>query len=226
MFHVVIVEDDPMVAQINKEYLEKSSECSIAGIFADGLDALHHIQKEPPDLLILDVYMPTMTGLQLLHSIRSLNIKSEVIMVTASMEPNVVNEALKLGIIDYLIKPFTFERFQEAINKYLDKIRLLNDNTQINQTVVDRLIHNNNTANAKNVTVLSKGLNHATMNLIYQHLQKDKTKKQTCESLSQVCNLSTVTIRRYLNYLIDTGKLQSTTDYETGGRPKTLYFLK
>jgi response regulator of citrate/malate metabolism len=225
MVHVVIVEDDPMVAQVNKEYLEKSAECHIDGIFSTGKDALDYIQKTPPDLLILDVYMPTMTGLELLHKIRSLNIKSEVIMVTASMETTVVNDALKLGIIDYLIKPFTFERFQEAINKYLNKVRILNNTATIDQQVVDKLFQNNN-ANARNSTVLSKGLNNVTMKLILRQLQMDKTKKQTCESLSQVCNLSKVTIRRYLNYLIDTGALQSTIDYETGGRPKTLYFLK
>ncbi len=225
MIHTIIVEDDPMVAQIHRQYLEKLNGFNIDGIFNDGNRALDYLEKHPNDLIILDIYMPTMTGLQLLRKLRSIGIKSSVIMVTAAMETKVIGDALELGIVDYLIKPFSYERFHEAISRYLSKRQLLKNKQVVDQAELDRLM-NSNLSTKVNITELSKGLNKATLDIITEQLQKAGTEKCTCESLSQACNLSKVTIRRYLNYLIDIGKVENTIDYETGGRPRTLYFLK
>ena len=115
MIHTIIVEDDPMVAQIHRQYLEKLNGFNIDGIFNDGNRALDYLEKHPNDLIILDIYMPTMTGLQLLRKLRSIGIKSSVIMVTAAMETKVIGDALELGIVDYLIKPFN--KVQEALRE-------------------------------------------------------------------------------------------------------------
>src|SRR5574344_1076997 len=125
MIHTIIVEDDPMVAQIHRQYLEKLNGFNIDGIFFFCNRALDYLEKHPNDLIILDIYMPTMTGLQLLRKLRSIGIKSSVIMVTAAMETKVIGDALELGIVDYLIKPFSYERFHEASSRYLSKRQLL-----------------------------------------------------------------------------------------------------
>lgn len=225
MIHTIIVEDDPMVAQINRQYLERIGGFVIDGVFGSGTAALNYLEKHTNDLIILDVYMPTMTGLTLLRKVRALGLKSSIIMVTAAMETKVISEALELGVVDYLIKPFSYERFQEAINRYLGKLRLLSSKEVVDQSEVDSLI-NNNMMNDKRHTELTKGLNKITLDTITAHLEKHGKEKCTCEMLSQDCNLSKVTIRRYLNYLIDIGKVENTIDYETGGRPCTLYYLK
>lgn len=225
MTHVIIVEDDPMVAQINRQYLEQFDNFSVDCVSRNGQDAMEYLRTQPIDLVILDVYMPNITGIQLLHQMRAEGIPSAVIMITAATEMSVVEEALRLGIVDYLIKPFSFPRFQEAVQKYLNKVSLIASSEQADQTVVDRLL-SNEFPQAQDSSELRKGLHQKTMNAIYEYLRNHSGEKHTCESISQAVGLSKVTIRRYLNYLIETGPVLSSVDYETGGRPRVLYHLR
>ncbi|MEG2176699.1 MAG: response regulator [Oscillibacter sp.] len=225
MLHAVIVEDDPMVATINQQYLERAGDFTVDGMFNNGKDAWGYLSAHQTDLVILDVYMPGFSGMELLKRLRAENSKSAVIMVTAATEMSVVDEALRLGIVDYLIKPFSFQRFQEAISKYLTKMNLLKSGTRVNQAVVDRLLNNEVSLDLENGE-LQKGLNQKTLQYIYDYLQEHAAEKHTCESISQASGLSKVTIRRYLNYLIEIGGVLSSIDYETGGRPRVLYRLR
>lgn len=226
MIHAAIVEDDPMVAQINRRYLQQFSDFKIDGIFDNGRDALEYVRENQPDLVILDVYMPIVSGIELLSRLRGENIKSAVIMVTAATEMSVVEEALRMGIVDYLVKPFSFQRFQEAIQKYLVKVNLLKSNTTADQTVVDQLLNNEPMSFRPDQSELRKGLCQNTLTSLYNCLKEQACEKQTCESISSRAGLSKVTVRRYLNYLIETGLVFSSIDYETGGRPRVLYRLK
>lgn len=225
MTHVIIVEDDPMVAQINRQYLEQFDDFSVDHVFRNGRDAMKYLHTHPIDLMILDVYMPNITGIQLLRQMRAEGIPSAVIMITAATEMSVVNEAISLGIVDYLIKPFSFPRFQEAIQKYLNKVSLISSSKHADQAVVDRLLSNESMQDQGH-SELRKGLHQKTMNAIYEYLWKHPGEKHTCESISQASGLSKVTIRRYLNYLIETGRVLSSIDYEIGGRPRVLYRLR
>ncbi|WP_455582321.1 response regulator [Dysosmobacter sp.] len=225
MIHTAIVEDDPMVAQINRQYLQRMGDFHIGGIFTNGKDALEYLQTQPVDLAILDVYMPGINGIELLHRMRAENIRTAVIMVTAATEMRVVEEALRLGIVDYLIKPFSFQRFQTAIQKHLTKANLIKSSRTVDQRVVDRLLNNDFMPGTERED-LRKGLNQKTLAYIYAYLQSHAGEEHTCESISLSSNLSKVTIRRYLNYLIESGRVVSSIDYETGGRPRVLYRLK
>ena len=139
--HAIIVEDDPMVAQINQQYLRQMGQFEVDGLFTNGLEALEYLREYPVDLVILDIYMPVISGNELLRKLAAENIKCAVIMVTAATEVQAVDEALRLGVVDYLIKPFSFQRFQEAIRKYLSQRNLLKNTTLVNQAVVDQLLH-------------------------------------------------------------------------------------
>ncbi|QAT50548.1 response regulator [Caproiciproducens sp. NJN-50] len=226
MIHAAIVEDDPMVAQINRQYLQQFGDFKIDGVFGNGRDAWEYVHENQPDLVILDVYMPIVSGIELLSRLRGENIKSAVIMVTAATEMSVVEEALRMGIVDYLVKPFSFQRFQEAIQKYLSKVNLLKSSTTVNQTMVDRLLNNKPVSFDPDHSELRKGLSQSTLAGLYSCLKEQADEKQTCESISARAGLSKVTVRRYLNYLIETGLVSSSIDYETGGRPRVLYQLK
>ena len=106
-YQAVIVEDDPMIASIDQNFLERDPRFHLAASFRSGQDALPWLLRHPADLLILDVYMPRMTGLELLRELRSFGITSDVVMVTAANDSKTVNALLKLGVADYLVKPFT-----------------------------------------------------------------------------------------------------------------------
>ena len=224
MIRIIIVEDDPMVAQLNAACLEAMEGFQVTGIFSNGLDALEYLKREPVDLAVVDVYMPVCGGMELLRRMRGAWIQTAVILVTAATEMKVVEEALGLGIEDYIIKPFTYERLRESVLRFRDKVSLVQQADRADQSMVDRLLGNPTTA--VDSLPLPKGLNAKTMAIVRQVLDRDPGGNHTCESIAAASGLSRVTVRHYLNYLVDNKALVSDIDYETGGRPRVLYRLK
>ena len=221
MIRIIIVEDDPMVAQLNAAYLERLEDCCVVGQFGNGQDALEFLRENPVELAIVDVYMPVMSGIELLRRLRGEWNRTAVIMITAATEMNVVDEALHLGIEDYIIKPFAYERLREAVLRFRDKNSLVRGSGTVSQEVVDRILGKPHRPHSG--APLPKGLNAKTMAAIRAVLERSPAGDHTCESISAASGLSRVTVRHYLNYLIDIGELGSAIDYETGGRPRVLY---
>ena len=220
MIKVIIVEDDPMVAEIDKRYTQDILELEVVGVYNNGKDALEALKSSKIDLVILDVYMPKLSGIEVLRQMRALGIKTDVIMVTAAYETNTLEEALSLGITDYLIKPFEYDRFIQALNKFKKKYDFIKVNSKFNQNNVDSLIHGNFIKNDKG---LKKGLNENTLQKVRNFIKENSEKSYTSEEIADKVGLSRVTIRRYMNYMKDEGEIISEIDYETGGRPSIKY---
>ena len=119
MINVLVVEDDPMVAQLHEHYLSQIKGFQLCDIAGNGDTALKLLRQNKYDLIILDVFMPTMDGLQLLAKIRENGYDVDVIIVSAANDKDKIKLALRLGAVDYIIKPFEFERFNLALNNYL-----------------------------------------------------------------------------------------------------------
>lgn len=220
MTNIIIVEDDPMVAALDKQYIEKTSKnLHISGVFSDGKAALEFLEYNKVDLVILDVYMPLISGLELLKQIRAKEISTDVIMVTAADSGEEINTALRLGVVDYLVKPFDFNRFNQAINKYLHKQILLHDKRNVPQEVIDVMgMPANGVAMA-----LEKGLQKKTMENIKETIQRINAPNFTCKDITDHTSFSAVTVQRYLSYMVRAKELKTTVDYNTGGRPRLLY---
>ncbi|MCI6186976.1 MAG: response regulator [Spirochaetia bacterium] len=88
------------------------------GLAKMGVEALDFLRKNLVDLVLLDVYMPLMNEREVLEEIRNSKIETEVIMVTAANDTSTLEETVHLGVVDYLIKRFSFERFQNALEKF------------------------------------------------------------------------------------------------------------
>lgn len=86
MIKVLIVEDDPMVAEFNKRYLKEINGFSLSGIVHNVRDAKEFLNKEQVNLILLDVYMPGANGLELLHFIREQKMAVDVILITAAAD--------------------------------------------------------------------------------------------------------------------------------------------
>ena len=220
MYKVLIVEDDPMVAMINEQYIKRNKNFVIIGKCNDGASALDFLGNNDADLLILDVYMPKMDGFETLRRIRNKQITVDAIMVTAANDIESLEEALHLGIVDYLVKPFTFERFQMALEKYIAQDNALKDIDTLNQTSIDHIIEN---SRKKSEDLLPKGIQEKTLQLIMEHLQKHKGVWFTGDEIAEKIGLTGVTVRRYMNYLAESGRVIGEMNYETGGRPCMLY---
>lgn len=219
MVKVIIVEDDPMVAKINQGYLQEIPGLRVLGQFGNGREALAFLKETGVDLMILDVYMPELNGLELLRKVRKSGLSTEVIMVTAANDARQVDEMLRLGIIDYLVKPFTGARFREAVEKYLYKRRTLDAVEELDQGNIDRLLGGQRESGA----ALQKGLQQPTLELVAKILRDESSHYHNCDELASRTSLSKVTVRRYLNHLVDSGQAESAIDYDTGGRPSVKY---
>ena len=211
MIRVIIVEDDAMLAQLNAQYLSQFPQLRVEATFSNGRDALVYLQEHEIQLAVVDVYMPMLNGLELLRSLRSRGIQTGVIMITAATEMSVVEEALRLGIEDYIIKPFSFSRLQEAVQRYLGRMNLVKSSKRADQAVVDKLL-NNDFSGEDRSRDLRKGLNGKTLQAIENLLREERDQAHTCESISASSGLSKVTVRNYLNYLIETGQMESSID--------------
>ena len=223
MYKVLIVEDDPMVAMINEQYIKRNKNFEIVGKCNNGLIALDFLENNTVDLLILDVFMPKMDGFETLRQIRNKQITVDAIMVTAANERESLEEALHLGIVDYLVKPFTFDRFQIALEKYIAQNNALKDIETLNQKNIDHIIDN---SRKKSDELFPKGIQEKTLELIMEYLNANKSIWFTGDEIAEKVNLTGVTVRRYMNYLAESGRVVSEMNYETGGRPCMKYRIK
>ncbi|WP_315115933.1 response regulator [uncultured Clostridium sp.] len=220
MIKVLIVEDDPMVAQINRKYVESIDEFIVIGVCNNGKEALGLIKEKEVNLIILDQYMPKLDGLSFLKELRSLNIMTDIIMVTAADDTDILNEVLKLGAVDYLIKPFEYERFRDALNKFKMRYRIFNSKPTINQGDIDKITNANSIIFNEDV---QKGINERTLNRIKNFIKRYEQEYFTCEEIAEEMKLSRVTIRRYLEYLNLIEEVCRDVEYGEVGRPKTTY---
>lgn len=220
MYKVLIVEDDPMVAMINEQYIGRNKSFQIVGKCRDGKSALDFLEKNKADLLILDVYMPQMDGFETLRLIRSKQISVEAIMVTAANDRGSLEEALHLGIVDYLVKPFTFDRFQMALDKFVSQNNAMKNLGTLNQKNIDFIVEN---VRKKSDELYPKGIQEKTLNLILDHLRTFPDIWMTGDEIAKKISLTGVTVRRYLNCLAESGKVICEMNYETGGRPCMVY---
>ena len=127
MYRVLIVEDDPQVAQINSDFLEQSG-FEIAGVAANEQQAQALLRETQIQMILLDIYLPGSSGLHILKQIRAENRQVEVIIISAAKDSLQIREAFRLGCLDYIIKPFSYERLNDALKKYLQKMQLLQKN--------------------------------------------------------------------------------------------------
>ena len=220
MYKVLIVEDDPMVAMINEQYIRRNRQFCVAGSCRDGRSALEFLESSAADLVILDVFMPPPDGLETLRQIRERQIPVDVIMVTAANDRESLEKALHLGIIDYLVKPFTFDRFRMALEKFIAQTSALKDLGTLNQKNIDFIIEN---SRKKSEESYPKGIQEKTLQRILDHLRENKNAWLTGDDIADKIGLTGVTVRRYMNYLAESGMVTGEMNYETGGRPCMRY---
>ncbi|MDT2614097.1 response regulator [Enterococcus dongliensis] len=210
--NVLIIEDDPMVEFIHRSYLEKMALFQIIYSAATVQDATALLSTKAVDLILLDIHLKDGNGLEILTKLRMDKTAHEVILITAANEAQSVKEGLHLGVIDYLIKPFTFERFKQSIELFKAKQQRL-ESTKINQETIDFLIKK-----AALSEELEKGLSVDTLDYIIKEIQKIKL-PFTIQELADQCGLSHVSVRKYINYLEQTNQLKAETIYTKIGRP-------
>lgn len=218
MIHVLIVEDDPMVAELNKSYLNRIKGFKLAGIVTNGQEALEFLEKNLVNLLLLDVFMPQLDGLSLLQKIRKIYPSVDVIMVTAARNSGDLQAALRQGAVDYVIKPFEFQRLESALLSYRERFLLLSVNDPLDQSMIDRRIFTQKPSKP----TMPKGLESETLTRIRKVIQ-NQCAPFSVQDLAPQVNLSRISLKKYLDFLLEDGFLKATLTYRGTGRPVLLY---
>lgn len=217
---ILIVEDDPMVALINKRFLENMGFKDILGPVQTEEEIIKVLDKENIDLILLDVYLPKKNGIDILKSLRYKKYLTDVIMITAANSVEEVKRAFAYGVTDYLVKPFEFERFEEAINKYKQKNNLLNKREALSQQDIDVI-----SKSLEEKIELPKGLNQKTLDRIMEFLKENQGKVWILREIAYELKISNVTIKKYMDYLEDVKKVNVTLTSGNVGRPEYKYTL-
>ncbi|WP_415283101.1 response regulator [Clostridium perfringens] len=217
---ILIVEDDPMVALINKRFLENMGFKDILGPVQTEEEIIKVLDKENIDLILLDVYLPKKNGIDILKSLRYKKYLTDVIMITAANSVEEVKRAFAYGVTDYLVKPFEFERFEEAVNKYKQKNNLLNKREALSQQDIDVI-----SKSLEEKLELPKGLNQKTLDRVMEFLKENQGKVWTLREIAYELKISNVTIKKYMDYLEDVKKVNVTLTSGNVGRPEYKYTL-
>ena len=219
MIKVLIVEDDPMVAELNSHYLQQIEGFVLAGVASNGLAALDFLKETEVNLILLDIFMPRLNGLELLNQIRTAGHGVDIIMVTAARDSVSIQNSLRQGVVDYLVKPFQFERLYAALVAYRERIHLIRQQVVLNQDEIDHQILSKGDLLAGE---LPKGLDHETLNLVLEHV-KSCTTPFTTEEMAGHVGMSRVSVSKYLKFLKKIGVLAGRLTYQSAGRPVNMY---
>lgn len=222
---VLVVEDDPMVMRLNVEFLNRIDGASLVAQCEDLPTARDILAREPVDLLLLDVYLREHNGLSLVRELRRQAQGVQIILITAASEMETVREAKHLGVSDYLVKPFEFQRFQQALYHCLDTHqRLAGLPARAHQRDVDALFRRDAGANVPlRRGDLPKGLTANSLAQVARAAVAHCDGVFTTESLSEDTGMSRVSVRKYLKHLVDRGVLEESFHYGQIGRPSFTY---
>ena len=217
MIKVLIIEDDPMVQEILKSYIDDISGYSVEGKCINGSKALNFLKQKNVELIIADINMPKMDGITFIKKLRSTQINADVIFITGLKDTETIKTALEYGAVDYILKPFDYERFSTTLESYRKRFQTLKYKNDISQSEIDTLLNN-----PKSDINLPKGLHPTTLDKILFFVNSCKT-DFTVYDIAKSLNMSKVSVRHYLEYLYKKNQIICDTEYGTVGRPKYTY---
>lgn len=225
---VLVVEDEPVAADAHAVYIGRVPGFTLAGMAPDGQSALRLLGEfaasgSPIDLVLLDMNLPDLHGLDVARRMRSLGYFADIIAITAVREVNIVRSAVSIGVVQYLIKPFTFATFADKLESYRAFREQLaparSQRTGASQSDVDQAFAS---LRAPTELPLPKGLSPSTLDSV-RELVSRRQGAVSANEVTEELGMSRVTARRYLEYLADAGVVTRAPRYGTPGRPENEY---
>lgn len=225
---VLVVDDDFMVARVHRKFVERVPGFEVVGEARTGTEALEAVREHRPDLVLLDIYLPDMTGLEVLRALRADADPVDVLVVSAARDLATVQEAYRGGAVQYLIKPFTAEAMRERLTEFQRRRRSVQaaaTRGEVGQREVDALFGAGGSKPPRDAE-LPKGLTVQTLQLVGRALRAradaDPASMSAAECAEAV-GLARVSVRRYLEHLVSTGRAEVSLKYGRAGRPERRY---
>ena len=217
----VIVDDDVAVAALHERFVAAHPDFVAVATAHSGPEAAQVIAATDPDLVLLDFYLPGLSGLDVLRELRARDGRQpEVIAVTAARDVDSVREARAAGVRHYLVKPFTAVELRARLDDIVRDRHVLagsDAGRRLDQEAIDSLM----TGTAPRQAVLPKGLSAETLESVTRALSQSPD--STASDLGILAGISRVSCRRYLEHLVAAGRATRALDYSTAGRPSSRY---
>jgi response regulator of citrate/malate metabolism len=222
VIRTLVVDDDFMAASVHREFAERVPEFEVVGEATTGAEALQLIADLQPDLVLLDIYLPDLSGIELLRRLRATaHAHVDVIAITSAKDVSVLREAMHLGVVHYIVKPFTFNMLSERLETYASLKMQLDHLEEADQSEIDRLYRLLRTRDVPQS--LPKGISAPTLTHVVGIVRQAGEGLSSSE-LAGRANLSQGIARRYLRFLADSGMVNLTLRYAPAGRPEHIYY--
>ncbi|WP_426006945.1 response regulator [Paenarthrobacter sp. NyZ202] len=227
---VLVVEDEPIASDAHSVYVGRLDGFTLAGTAPDGQSALRLLGEfaasgSPVDLVLLDMNLPDLHGLDVARRMRSAGLLADIIAITAVRELGIVRSAVSIGVVQYLIKPFTYATFADKLTSYRSfRSRLAGagsgtSKAGASQSDVDQAFAS---LRAPTELPLPKGLSPSSLEMV-KDLVRGRQDPVSASEVMDLLGMSRVTARRYLEYLADAGTVTRAPRYGTPGRPENEY---
>jgi response regulator of citrate/malate metabolism len=220
VIRTVVVDDDYMAASVHRAYVERVVGFAVVGEAHTGVEALDLVKRLKPDLVLLDIYLPDMSGLEVLRRLRELDSAPvDVIAITSAKDVDTLRRAMQGGVIQYLVKPFFFDTFRERLERYAALRARMTRMREADQQEIDKLYALLRTQGTRR---LPKGISPPTLAAVVQ-VVREAPEELSATDVASESGISRGTARRYLEFLADSGSVELTLRYGTTGRPEHLY---
>lgn len=221
LIDVVIVEDDPLAAQINGHAVRCCPGFRLAASFCDGGELLVHLDRHKADLILLDLYLPHVDGLEAVFALRLRRVGVDYIVLSSDNDPSTIREALRLGAFDYLVKPCSIGRLRCSLEAYRRYRETLEERASgLSQKDLDGL-----RSGEPFGETLPKGLHALTLKAVEDCLA-GASSPLSASDVAEALGLARVTARRYLEFLQRGGRAEFRLDRSGGGRPAHLFMAR
>ena len=228
MIRVLVVDDEALTASAHAEYVARCAGFEVAGVARNGTAAVRAVRERaasstPVDLVLLDLTLPDISGLEVARALRAQRAAVDLLIVTAHRDVATVRDATAVGVVGYLVKPFTFDELRRKLEAYAAYHRVLAaatpDDAAIEQAELDRIFA---ALVAHPAPAPPKGLAPDTLEAVAGFL-REAPDYHSAGELARELGLSRVTARRYLEHLCAAGSVDRRARHGTPGRPELEY---
>jgi two-component system CitB family response regulator len=219
VIRTLVVDDDYMSASIHSSYVERVGGFTVVGEAHTGGEALERVRRLRPDLVLLDIYLPDLSGLEVIRRLRQEQEAVDVIAVTAAKDVKTLRAAMQGGVVHYLVKPFVFETFRDRLERYAALKRRFERIREATQGEIDDLF---SLLRTQGRSGLPKGISAPTLGLVVDSV-REAGDEMTAVDVAEQAGISRGTARRYLEYLASLGSIELSLRYGAAGRPEHLY---
>jgi response regulator of citrate/malate metabolism len=212
-----------VTADAHALYVSRVPGFAVAGIAHSRAEAVRALERVPVDLILLDLYLPDGHGLALLRALRAAGRTTDVFAVTSARDLTVIREGVSLGVVQHVLKPFTFPTLRERLRRYAEfrSTTASADGEAVSQAEVDRALSGMRAAPGS--SALPKGLSAATLEAVTRALREAGDAGLSASATAEHLGVNRITARRYLEHLVEGGSAERSPQYGQVGRPELYY---